>query len=275
MRALVARLALHPTKALGQNFVVDPGIVRRVVAAAKLDEGQPVLEVGPGLGSLTLALLEAGCRVTAVEIDPVLAGALPQTVADRAPVWAERLRVVQADALDLTALPPPVPTALVANLPYNVATKVLLRCLERFDELTSALVMVQAEVAQRLVAGPGSRTYGIPSAKVAWFAAAHPAGKVPRNAFFPVPRVDSELVYLERRQPPVVGVDRAAVFAVVDAAFAARRKTLRTALAGWAGGADRAEAACRAAGIDPAARGETLDVAAFARLAAAKTEGRA
>ncbi|MDR1634460.1 MAG: 16S rRNA (adenine(1518)-N(6)/adenine(1519)-N(6))-dimethyltransferase [Bifidobacteriaceae bacterium] len=302
VRALVNELGLRPAKALGQNFMVDPAQVRRIVAAAHLAPGERVLEIGPGLGSLTLALLEAGMTVTAVEIDPLLATALPTTIASRhqnpqgdgdcaysrattgegtsggghtasselrAPGLGERLTVLTADALELAVLPPPPPTALVANLPYGVATKVLLRCLERLASIRRGLVMVQAEVADRLVAAPGSRVYGIPSVKAAWWASARLAGRVPRSAFFPVPRVDSALVYLERRPAPAAGAERRQVFAVVDAAFAARRKTLRAALAGLAGGSARAEAALRAAGIDPMARGETLDVAAFGRLAAA------
>jgi 16S rRNA (adenine1518-N6/adenine1519-N6)-dimethyltransferase len=265
---------LRPTKTLGQNFVVDPSQVRRITAAANLEPGQLVAEIGPGLGSLTLGLLGAGALVTAVEIDPTLATVLPQTVANHAPAAQANLTVINADALDLTAFPPPSPTALVANLPYNIATKVLLRFLERFESIEKALVMVQAEVADRLVAPPGSRTYGIPSVKAAWWASARLAGRVPRNAFFPVPRVDSSLVYLERQPPPVGAPPHDQVFAVVDAAFAARRKTLRAALAGLAGGPVQAEAALRAAGIDPAARGETLSVSDFARLAAALMEER-
>ncbi|MDR2564931.1 MAG: 16S rRNA (adenine(1518)-N(6)/adenine(1519)-N(6))-dimethyltransferase RsmA [Bifidobacteriaceae bacterium] len=273
VRELVAELGVRPAKALGQNFVVDPSQVRRIVAAAQLAPGERVAEIGPGLGSLTLALLEAGASVTAVEIDPVLAVALPATVGRRTEAGqtalAERLTVLNADALHIADLGTPEPTALVANLPYNVATKVLLRFMERFPSIRRALVMVQAEVADRLVAPPGSRTYGIPSVKAAWWASARLAGRVPRSAFFPVPRVDSALVYLERCPVPAGAPPRAQVFAVVDAAFAARRKTLRAALAGLAGGPARAEAALRAAEIDPSARGETLAVTDFARLAVA------
>jgi 16S rRNA (adenine1518-N6/adenine1519-N6)-dimethyltransferase len=254
---------------LGQNFVVDPSQVRRIVAAAGLTPGQHVVEVGPGLGSLTLGLLAAGACVTTVELDATLAEALPRTAGDRTASAAGSLTVVNADALRVTGLPGPAPTALVANLPYNVATKVLLRFLERFQSIATALVMVQAEVAARLVAAPGSRTYGIPSVKAAWWASAQLAGQVPRNAFFPVPRVDSTLVRFSRHPPPSGAASREQVFKVVDAAFAARRKTLRVALAGLAGGAARAGAALQAAGIDPAARGETLSVRDFAALAAA------
>ena len=265
IRTRAAALGLRPTKTLGQNFVHDANTVRRIVRAADLQPGERVLEIGPGLGSLTLGLLEAGHPVTAVEIDPLLAAALPTAVHERLP--AAELDVVTADALRLTALPGPPPGALVANLPYNVAVPVVLHLLELVPSLRRGLVMVQAEVADRLVAGPGSRTYGVPSVKVAWYAAATRAGAVPPSVFWPVPNVDSGLVRLTRREPPASTAGRAAVFAVVDAAFAQRRKTLRAALAGWAGSPAAAEDALRAAGIDPQARGETVDVAGFARLA--------
>ncbi|MFN2538463.1 MAG: 16S rRNA (adenine(1518)-N(6)/adenine(1519)-N(6))-dimethyltransferase RsmA, partial [Mycobacteriales bacterium] len=220
--------------------------------------------VGPGLGSLTLGLLPEVSRVVAVEIDPVLAARLPQTVADRLPELAGRLAVVQQDALTLSAVPGPDPTAFVANLPYNVAVPVLLRLLEKLPSLQKGLVMVQAEVADRLAAPPGSKTYGVPTVKAAWYAQVSKAGAVGRNVFWPAPNVDSGLVAFTRREPPPG--DRAAVFAVIDAAFAQRRKTLRAALAGWAGSPAAAEARLRAAGIDPSARGETLTVEQFARL---------
>lgn len=267
VRDLAARLGVTPTKTLGQNFVVDPGTVRKIVRAAGVAPGQRVVEVGPGLGSLTLGLLEAGAEVVAVEIDRALAAALAATVAARMPQAAERLTVVPADALQLTELPGPAPTALVANLPYNVAVPVLLTFLARFDRLEQALVMVQSEVADRLVARPGSRTYGIPSVKAAWYADAQPAGAIGRAVFWPVPRVDSALVRLVRREPPSTTATRQQVFAVVDAAFAQRRKMLRSALADLAGSSGAAEAAVTAAGLDPTARGERLDVTAFARIA--------
>ncbi|MDQ1710694.1 MAG: rRNA (adenine1518-N6/adenine1519-N6)-dimethyltransferase [Frankiaceae bacterium] len=238
--------------------------MRRIVRAAALDPADVVVEVGPGLGSLTLGLLDAARRVVAVEVDPVLAAALPATAAERSP---GDLTVVTADALRVTELPGDPPTALVANLPYNVAVPVLLTMLERFPSIRHGLVMVQQEVADRLTAPPGSRTYGIPSVKLAWYAAARQAGSVPRSVFWPVPNVDSGLVAFTRREPP--GGDRAATFAVVDAAFAQRRKTLRAALAGWAGSPAAAEAALRAAGVDPGLRGEALGVEEFARVAAA------
>ncbi|MFC8923194.1 16S rRNA (adenine(1518)-N(6)/adenine(1519)-N(6))-dimethyltransferase RsmA [Cellulosimicrobium sp. NPDC057127] len=267
IRDLAGRLGVRPTKTLGQNFVHDGGTVRKIVRTADVQPGERVVEIGPGLGSLTLGLLEAGASVVAVEIDPVLAGRLPTTVADHVADLGDRLVVVGADALDVTSLPGEPPTALVANLPYNVAVPVLLTFLERFDSLQRVLVMVQAEVADRLAAQPGNRTYGVPSVKAAWYASARRAGTVGRAVFWPVPNVDSALVALERREPPETTATREQVFAVVDAAFAQRRKMLRSALAGVAGSAAAAAAALQAAGVDPQARGETLDVAAFARVA--------
>ena len=267
MRALADELGLRPTKRLGQNFVHDANTVRRIVRAADLTPDDVVLEVGPGLGSLTLGLLEAAGAVCAVEIDPLLAGRLPATVADRAPALADRLHVVAADALRVRAADLPVePTALVANLPYNVGVPVVLHLLAELPSVRRGLVMVQAEVAERLAAGPGSRAYGVPSAKLAWYAAARRAGPVPRAVFWPVPNVDSGLLAFTRHDPPPG--DRAAVFAVVDAAFAQRRKVLRSALAGWAGSPAAAENALRAAGVDPTARAERLAITDFARLAA-------
>ncbi|MHA6780254.1 16S rRNA (adenine(1518)-N(6)/adenine(1519)-N(6))-dimethyltransferase RsmA [Pseudonocardia saturnea] len=269
VRALAAELDLRPTKRLGQNFVHDPNTVRRIVRAAELTPVDVVVEVGPGLGSLTLALLPAVAAVHAVEIDPVLAARLPATVADRAPTLAERLTVVAADAMRVSAAQLPGATALVANLPYNVGVPVVLHLLSELPGLRRGLVMVQAEVAERLAAGPGSKAYGVPSAKLAWFAAARRAGPVPRAVFWPVPGVDSGLLAFDRRDPPPG--DRAAVFALIDAAFAQRRKALRSALAGWAGSPAAAETALRAAGIDPMTRAERLGITDFARLAAARS----
>lgn len=270
---LAGALGIRPTKTLGQNFVHDAGTLRRIVRRAGVLPGETVLEIGPGLGSLTLALLEAGARVIAVEIDPQLARALPVTVARRMPEAADGLRVVCADALSndgpgALGLTPAdaAPVRLVANLPYNVAVPVLLTLLAAVPSLEAATVMVQAEVADRLAAPPGSRTYGVPSVKVAWYASARRGITIGRTVFWPVPNVDSALVELVRREPPVVRVDRERVFAVIDAAFAQRRKTLRRALAPLAGGPDRAEAALRAAGIDPSERGERLDATDFAAL---------
>ncbi|MQA87427.1 MAG: 16S rRNA (adenine(1518)-N(6)/adenine(1519)-N(6))-dimethyltransferase RsmA [Streptosporangiales bacterium] len=267
VRALAGRLGLRPTKTLGQNFVIDPNTVRRIVRAAGVRDRDVVVEVGPGLGSLTLALLPVARLVVAIEVDPVLAAALPHTVAERAGGYADRLRVVQADASRIASVPGPPPTTLVANLPYNVAVPVLLHLLDSLNSLRGGLVMVQTEVADRLTARPGGRTYGAPSAKVAWYAEVGRAGPVPRSVFWPVPGVDSSLVTFTRRPPPPTSAGRREVFSVIDAAFGQRRKTLRAALAGWAGSPARAEQTLRAAGIDPAARGESLDIAAFARLA--------
>ena len=272
IRELAAALGLRPTKAWGQNFVVDANTVRRIVRLAEVGPDDSVVEVGPGLGSLTLALLDSGARVSAVEVDPVLAAALPDTVARHAPERAAYLTVVTADALQVHSLPDPQPTALVANLPYNVSVPVVLSFLERFPTLDRVLVMVQLEVAERLVAGPGSKAYGVPSVKAAWYAAGRLAGTVPRSVFWPVPNVDSGLVELRRRPAPQTTAPRDEVFAVVDAAFAQRRKTLRAALAGWAGGAAAAETVLRAAGVDPGARGEALPVTAFAAIAAARRD---
>ena len=270
VRALAGELGLRPTKRLGQNFVHDPNTVRRIVREAELAPDDVVVEVGPGLGSLTLALLPAVRAVHAVEIDPVLAARLPATAAERAPALADRLSVVTADALHLRAadLPGPAPTAIVANLPYNVGVPVVLHLLAELPLIRRGLVMVQSEVAERLAAHPGSKTYGVPSAKLAWFASARRAGPVPRAVFWPVPNVDSGLLAFDRREPPPG--DRNEVFTLIDAAFAQRRKALRSALSGWAGSPAAAEEALRAAGIPPLERAEQLDVTAFARLAAAR-----
>jgi 16S rRNA (adenine1518-N6/adenine1519-N6)-dimethyltransferase len=261
-------LDLRPTKRWGQNFVVDPNTVRRIVRAADLEPSDVVVEVGPGLGSLTLGLLPAVAAVVAVEIDPRLAAALPATAQRYAPAVAGRLVVVTADALKVSDLPRR-PTVFVANLPYNVGVPVLLRLLEVLPSLRSGLVMVQAEVADRLAAAPGSRVYGVPSVKAAWYGEVTRAGRVPRSVFWPVPNVDSGLVSLVRRPPPETTATRGQVFAVVDAAFAQRRKSLRSSLAVWAGGPAAAESALRRADVDPKLRGERLTVADFARIAEA------
>lgn len=322
IRRLSADAGVRPTKQLGQNFVHDAGTVRKIVREAEVVPGDVVLEVGPGLGSLTLGLLEAGAHVIAVEIDDVMAPLLPHTIAEFAPEAADHLAVLHADALTITGpdmLPAPAslqpdgapasldaaaglpsaeveqdstldvstvescsdsgmaagvvrlaPTKLVANLPYNVATPVLLTLLEALPSLESVLVMVQAEVADRIAEPPGSRTYGIPSAKAAWYASAARAGTISRAVFWPVPNVDSALVRLTRREPPATTASREEVFAVVDAAFAQRRKTLRAALADWAGSAPAAEEALRVAGVDPQRRGETLGIDEFAKIAEAR-----
>ena len=269
IRRLAAEHGIRPTKTRGQNFVIDPNTIRRIVAAAELDPAEHVVEVGPGLGSLTLGLLDAAATVTAVELDEGLAAALPGTVAQWRPERADSLNLITSDALRVTELPGD-PTALVANLPYNVAVPVLLHLLAISPGLTHGLVMVQDEVADRLVAGPGSRTYGVPSVKLAWYAQANKAGIIGKNVFWPAPQIHSGLVRFVRRDPPRTDVSRQEVFAVVDAAFAQRRKTLRAVLSGWAGSGVEAERILRAAGVDPSARGEALDVAQFAAIAAAR-----
>jgi 16S rRNA (adenine1518-N6/adenine1519-N6)-dimethyltransferase len=275
VRLLAEQLGLRPTKQRGQNFVIDPNTVRRIVRASGVTGDDVVLEVGPGLGSLTLALLETVSRVVAVEVDPVLAAALPATVSTYAPHQADRFEVVEADALRVTEIPGPPPTALVANLPYNVSVPVLLHLMALLPSLRHGLVMVQAEVADRLAAPPGSRTYGVPSVKAAWFADVRRAGSVGRTVFWPAPNVDSGLVAWTHREPPSTAVTREDVFRVVDAAFAQRRKTLRSTLKQLAGSAEAAEAALAHAGVDPMARGEALGVEQFTKIAEGlKTVGR-
>jgi 16S rRNA (adenine1518-N6/adenine1519-N6)-dimethyltransferase len=315
IRRIAGRLGVQPTKRLGQNFVVEPGTVRQIAALAAPRGGDVILEVGPGLGSLTLALLEAAAavgdaRLVAVEIDPVLAAELPKTIADRAPLLPDLVTVVAADALALgggpgsgstgtggpggsgdrgsgggalavagrergsVELPGPPPTVLAANLPYNVAVPVVLNLLAAFPSLARGVVMVQAEVADRMCAGPGSRVYGVPSVKLAWYASARLAGTVPRTVFWPMPNVDSKLVAFTRHDAPQTTAARTEVFAVIDAAFGQRRKTLRAALGGWAGSPAAAERLLRAAGVDPSARGESLPVADFARIAQARHDYR-
>lgn len=282
LRSIANQIGLRPTKTRGQNFVHDANTVRRIVALAGVDAHDRVIEVGPGLGSLTLGLLETGASVVAIEIDELLAEQLPGTVGERMPEAADRLDLVVSDALDVTELPSPrrpcaelsgnahgssAPTALVANLPYNVSVPVLLHMLELSDSWTTGLVMVQLEVADRLVAGPGSKVYGVPSAKLAWFAQAERVGTVPPKVFWPVPNVESGLVRIIRRDPPPTSASRAQVFTVIDAAFASRRKMLRGALGGLCGGSARAAELIDAAGVDPTARGESLTVTDFAAIA--------
>ena len=270
VRELADRLGVRPTKQRGQNFVIDGNTVRRIARLADLGADDVVIEVGPGLGSLTLALLPRARRVVAVEIDDVLASALASTVTDRRPDLADRLVVVHADALAISSLPGPSPTALVANLPYNVSVPVLLHLLEAFPTIERVLVMVQLEVADRLAAAPGSKVYGVPSVKARWYGDVARVGTVGRSVFWPAPNVDSGLVSIVRTSPPETGASRAEVFAVIDAAFAQRRKTLRGALSSWAGSPGAAEEALRRAEIDPSARGEMLGVRDFARLAAVR-----
>ena len=275
IRRIADQAGIHPTKRLGQNFVIDPGTVRRIVRLAGVKPGQSVLEVGPGLGSLTLGLLEAGCLVTADEIDSGLARRLPQTVSERMPEALDRLTVINRDALTLT--PQLAGDAgriddltLVANLPYNVATPIILTLLARFANLNRFLVMVQKEVADRLTAGPGSKVYGTPSLKLAWYGRATQAGRIGRHVFWPAPNVDSALVSFVRDEEGHIGEDertRIRVFALIDAAFGQRRKTLHAALKGLV-----SPEAFKAAGIDPSRRGETMTIAEFAVLERAGRE---
>lgn len=275
IRALAGQLSVRPTKTLGQNFVHDPNTVRKIVAAADVRPDDIALEVGPGLGSLTLALLDVAATVTAIEIDPVLAEQLPKTVADRAPELAGNLTVIGEDALKVSGAQVSVagsPTVLVANLPYNVSVPVLLHLLAEVPTLRTVLVMVQLEVADRLAAAPGSRVYGVPSVKAAYYGRVRKAGTVGRAVFWPEPNVESGLVRIDLHGPDGrADVDRAQLWAAVDAAFAQRRKTLRAALAGWAGSPAAAEEILVSAGIDPRERGEKLGVEQFAALAAAKS----
>ncbi len=317
VRQIASRLGFRPSKRLGQNFVIDPGTIRRIVGLAGLRPDDVVLEVGPGIGSLTLGLIGAAHRVVAVEVDPLLAAELPATIADRAPALTDRLEVVTADALSLRGIRPPgrqcggfggssprassgvpgvvpgsaprrdsvpgpPPTALVANLPYNVAVPVVLHLLEELPSIDRALVMVQAEVADRMSAAPGSKTYGVPSVKLAWYGTARRAGAVSRTVFWPAPNVDSALVAFARwsdggnpaeaaGQP---GVTREEVFAVVDAAFAQRRKTLRSALASWAGTPGAAEKVLREAGVEPSLRGEAIGIEQYIRIVLAARKAR-
>ncbi len=275
IRELSATLGVQPTKKLGQNFLHDGGTVRKIVAAAASNPGDVVLEVGPGLGSLTLGLLDSGARVCAVEIDPVLAEQLPLTVADFRPDCTSRLHVHRADALDLGGWEEcggdwPEPTRLIANLPYNVAVPILLHCLELFPSLRSALVMVQSEVADRLVASPNTKTYGVPSVKAAWYGSAKRAGAIGRTVFWPAPNVDSALVDLQVSSP-ARGSERLrkATFAVVDAAFAQRRKMLRASLRAWTASAGEL---LKTAGVEPTLRAENLSVEEFIQLGQAALE---
>lgn len=280
IRRIADQIGLRPTKTRGQNFVHDANTVRRIVSLAQVGAADRVIEVGPGLGSLTLGLLETGAEVVAIEIDEVLANQLPGTVAERMPGAAERLEVVLSDALDVKVIPGAEPTALVANLPYNVAVPVLLHMLAICPQWSTGVVMVQSEVADRLVAAPGSKIYGVPSAKLAWYAEAIRVGNVPPTVFWPVPNVDSGLVRITRRRPPHVDgrdprVTRSQVFRVVDAAFASRRKMLRSALAGLCGGSMAASELITAAGIDPTARSEALDIGDLARVVEALAQAGA
>jgi 16S rRNA (adenine1518-N6/adenine1519-N6)-dimethyltransferase len=268
IRDLAATLGIQPTKRLGQNFVHDANTVRRIVQVAGVRPGDEVLEVGPGLGSLTLGLLDAGASVTAVEIDRRLAEQLPRTVELLQP--GAPLRVIEADALRLTELPVP-PVSIVANLPYNVSVPVLLHLLEHFPSLESGLVMVQAEVGHRLAAPPGSKVYGSPSVKAAWYGGWRIAAQVSRQVFWPVPNVDSVLVGFERGRHPGSEDERLATFELVDAAFQQRRKMLRQSLGSVLGSAAAASDRMQRAGLDPTARGEQLTVHDFLAIVRAGT----
>ena len=266
VREIAHELGLRPTKTRGQNFVIDPNTVRMIVEEAQLTPGEQVVEIGPGLGSLTLGLLEAGHPVTAVEIDTLLASRLPRTIDEHAPD-AHPLTLINDDALHVTALPT-TPTALVANLPYNVAVPVLMHFLETFPSLTSVLVMVQAEVADRLAATPGSRVYGTPSVKAKWYGAVTRGSDIGKNVFWPAPNVGSGLVRIVKHAQPYGDEElRRATFDVVNAAFAQRRKTLRQALAGLVGSGADSEQVLVDAGVDPKTRGEALDIDTFITIA--------
>ena len=272
IRDLAELLDVTPTKKLGQNFVIDANTVRRIVRVAKVAPGDVVVEVGPGLGSLTLGLLEADATVVAVEIDRRLAAQLPETVAAAAPEAAARLTVLHQDALTVTELPAE-PSRLVANLPYNVSVPVLLHFLEHFPRIRSGVVMVQAEVGYRVAAGPGSKVYGAPSVKAAWYGSWRTAGTVSRQVFWPVPNVDSVLVAFERHAEEPGDLElRRRTFQLVDAAFQQRRKMLRQALSPVFGDSATATAALEAAGLAPTLRGEQLGIAEFIALARARVQ---
>lgn len=266
IRTLAASLNATPTKKLGQNFVIDPNTVRRIVSQARVCETDVVVEIGPGLGSLTLALLPNVAKVLAVEIDPVLAGALPATIALHAPTLKDNLTVINADAMRIDELPAN-PTHLVANLPYNVSVPVVLHFLETFPSLKEILVMVQAEVADRMAAGPGSKIYGVPSVKMAWYGDVTKAGSVGRNVFWPAPNVDSGLVRLVRKDRELDPQLRELTFKIVDAAFGQRRKTLRTALGNVLGSPQNVESILHDAGVDSGLRGEQLSLKDFVAIA--------
>ena len=268
IRDLADKLGIRPTKTLGQNFVIDPNTIRRIVAAAEISPDETVLEVGPGLGSLTLGILDAAKNMVAVEIDPPLAEQLPHTIANFRPDKTGDIQVVLNDALKVTELPV-TPDALVANLPYNVAVPVLLHLFATFPSISHALVMVQDEVADRLAAVPGSKIYGVPSVKANWYAEVFKAGVIGKNVFWPAPKINSGLVGFKMRPEPLSDIGRDEVFTIIDAAFAQRRKTLRAALSGWAGSGARAEQILVRAGIAPTERGEKLDIHGFIAIAEA------
>lgn len=267
IRLLAQNFGVVPTKKLGQNFVIDPNTIRKIVAVAKLKPTETVVEIGPGLGSLTLGLLEVIDNLVAVEIDSRMASGIIETIAKKAA--GKNFRLVHQDALKVTELPL-YPDALVANLPYNISVPVLLHFLETFPSIQKGVVLVQAEVAHRLAAVPGSKVYGVPSAKLAWYAHSNLAGNVGRNVFWPAPNVDSALVYFEKRKEPLGDEAlRLKTFEVIDQAFAQRRKTLRQALAKFAGSAEQAEQLLVKAGLSPSQRGEELSIFEFVKIAKA------
>ena len=265
IRELAAALDLKPSKSLGQNFVIDSNICTKIVRTAGVTKDDIALEIGPGLGSLTLALLNSAASVVAVEIDHRLATQLPITVAEHYE-HPENLTVIKGDALTLVDLPVQ-PTVLVANLPYNVSVPVLLHLLERFPTLRTGVVMVQAEVADRLAGSPGTKEYGVPSVKAAWWAEVKGAGSVSRSVFWPAPNVDSKLVSFTRRATPGDELLRKKTFAIIDGAFAQRRKMLRSALSSLYGSSSAAEEILQRAGIDPTLRGEALEISSFCAIA--------
>lgn len=271
IRRLATTLDVSPTKKWGQNFVIDPNTVRRIVEQAHVGPHDIVVEIGPGLGSLTLALLERAASVVAVEIDPRLADQLPLTVSEFAPTQAANMTVLNEDALTITSLPS-APTKLVANLPYNVSVPVVLHMLEMFPTIDEVLVMVQLEVADRLAANPGSKIYGVPSVKASWYGEVTKAGNVGRNVFWPAPNVDSGLVRIVRRETPGDEILRQRVFAIVDSAFGQRRKTLRTALGAALGAPARVDEILTIAGIDSSLRGEQIGLADFVAIARAAAQ---
>lgn len=271
IRRLASELSIRPTKTLGQNFVIDGNTIRRIVSAANVDPAETVLEVGPGLGSLTLGIMDAAAKVVAVEIDPPLAERLPRTMAEFRPGREQDLTVILSDAMRVMELPGE-PTALVANLPYNVAVPVVLHLLEHFPSIRHGLVMVQDEVADRMSATPGNKIYGVPSVKGAWYGTMRKAGVIGMNVFWPAPKIQSGLVSFTRDADRTGAPDRKLVFQIIDAAFAQRRKTLRAALSSWAGSGARAERILVAAGIDPKERGEKLDIDGFIAIARASEQ---
>jgi 16S rRNA (adenine1518-N6/adenine1519-N6)-dimethyltransferase len=270
IRQLAKQLDVTPTKKLGQNFVIDPNTVLRIANEAHLTKDDVVLEVGPGLGSLTFAMLDKVSKVIAVEVDPRLASELPKTVSKFAPNIADRLIVINQDAMQLTELPA-APTKLVANLPYNISVPVVLHLLHQFPTITEVLVMVQLEVAQRMAALPGSKIYGVPSVKIAWYGKCELAGNVGRNVFWPAPNVDSGLVRITKSTDRQDETLRQRLFQIVDGAFGQRRKTLRSSLSNYFGSSVKVDEVLAKAGVASSLRGEQLDLNQF--LAIAKAAG--